>query len=188
MLGLHIFWVVCRLRTWTTLTYLLTGLLTRSIILSHAFSRSPTTTLNSLKVLTGVGCSLMHMGGNLWVWCFFIFIHLWSFLLVIMLFLDIIYLHSLLVPNDQPLPYPGAHDWLHSTPPSKPKEEAMGPPPLPMPEEEEETVQPSLKDWLDCPGTSNHRLVDTPTVAIEVILSKPSHNFHTCCTMCIHML
>jgi len=102
-----------------------------------------------------------------------------------MLFLDIIYLHSLLVPNDQPLPYPGAHDWLHSTPPSKPKEEAMGPPPPPMPEEE---VQPSLKDWLDCPGTSNCHPVDTPIVAIEVILSKPSHNFHTCCTMCIHML
>jgi len=68
---LHIFWVVCRLHTWTTLTYLLTGLLTRSIIMSHAFAMSPTTTLNSLKVLTGVGCSLMHMGGNLWVWCFF---------------------------------------------------------------------------------------------------------------------
>ena len=100
MLGLHVFLVVCRLHTWTTLTYLLTGLLTRSIIMSHAFAMSPTTTLNSLKVLTGVGCRLMHMGGNLWVWCFFIFIHLWSFLLVIMLFLDIIYLHSLLVPND----------------------------------------------------------------------------------------
>ena len=61
------------------------------------------------------------------------------------------------------------------------------PPPPPMPEEEE-PMQPSLKDWLDCPGTSNRRPVDTPVVAIEVILSKPSHNFHTCCTMCIHML
>ena len=73
-------------------------------------------------------------------------------------------------------------------PPPKPEEEAMGPPPPPMPEEEEEPVQPSLKNWLDCPGTSNRRPVDTPAVAIEVILSKPSHNFHTCCTMCIHML
>ena len=63
--GPSCFLVVCRLHTWTTLTYLLTGLLTRSIILSHAFAMSPTTTLNSLKVLTGVGCSLMHMGGNL---------------------------------------------------------------------------------------------------------------------------
>jgi len=49
-------------------------------------------------------------------------------------------------------------------------------------------VQPSLKDWLDCPGTSNRRPVDTPAVAIEVILSKHAHNFHTCCTMCIHIL
>jgi len=55
----------------------------------------------------------------------------------------------------------------------KPKEEAMEPPPPPMPEEEEEEpMQPSLKDWLDCPGTSSRRLVDTPAVAIEVILSK----------------
>ena len=71
MLGLHVFLVVCRLHTWTTLTYLLTRLLTRLIILSHAFAMSPTTILNSLKLLTGVGRSLMHMGGNLWVWCFF---------------------------------------------------------------------------------------------------------------------
>ena len=63
--GPSCFFVVCRLRTWTTLTYLLSGLLTRSIIMSHAFAMSPTTTLNSLKVLTGVGCCLMHMGGNL---------------------------------------------------------------------------------------------------------------------------
>jgi len=53
-----------------------------------------------------------------------------------------------------------------------PEEEAMGPPPPPMPEEE--PMLPSLKDWLNCPGTSSHRLVDTPTIAIEVILSKPS--------------
>ena len=63
--GPSCFLVVCRLLTWTTLTYLLTGLLTRSIILSHAFAMSPTMTLNSLKVLTGVGCRLMHMGSDL---------------------------------------------------------------------------------------------------------------------------
>ena len=102
--------------------------------------------------------------------------------------LMLFYLHSLLVPNNQPLPYLGAHDWLHSTPTAKAWRRGHGPPPPPMREEEEAPVQPSLKDQLDCLDTSNRRPVDTPAVAIEVILSKPSHNFHTCCTMCIHML
>ncbi|XP_066340743.1 uncharacterized protein [Miscanthus floridulus] len=71
-------------------------------------------------------------------------------------------------------PYPTSVPMTDYIPPPPPmlEEEAMGPSPPPMPKEEEESVLLSLKDWLDCPGTSSHHPVDTPAVAIESLTKE----------------